>query len=219
VGQAISVARLAAIFGELEAQGAENINLVTGTHYTPQIIEALQRARAGGLGLPVVWNTSAYEEVATIRTLADQVDIWLADFRHVSPARSARYCDAPDYPAVAAAALETMAASGGAIIIRFLLFPGQLADAKRAVEMAFSLCGNAATYSLMSQYTPMPALGQRYPELARTVSDEKYDELINFTLDLGVTSSFMQEGACASRRFIPEFDLTGVRHEPHSICA
>jgi putative pyruvate formate lyase activating enzyme len=212
VKAAISVERLAQIFVELQAQGAENLNLITGTQYLPQIIKALDLASENGCSLPVVWNTSGYEEVETIELLSNYVDIWLTDFRYSSSAAAARYSDAPDYPQVAKAALRAMNASKAELIIRFLLLPGQLDEAKEAVTQAYRICGNRATYSLMNQYTPMPGIEQRFAELARTVTEQEYDELIDHTLDLGVTRSFMQEGTSASESFIPAFDLTGVLH-------
>jgi putative pyruvate formate lyase activating enzyme len=209
----ISVERLAQIFLELQTQGAENINLVTGTHYAPQIIEALRRARDEGLGLPVVWNTSTYENVETIEMLADHIDIWLADFRYASGELAERYSAARDYPRVAARALRQMhQATPGALIVRILLLPDHLADAKRALELSYEICGNAASYSLMSQYTPLPDIKGRYPELGCTVSADDYDSLVNFALDLGIRNSFMQVGDAASESFIPDFDLSGVLH-------
>jgi putative pyruvate formate lyase activating enzyme len=221
-GRELGIERLAAIFCELEAQGAHNINLVTPTHYVPQILAALDEARAAGLGLPIVYNTSGYENAETIALLRGYVDIFLTDYRYVSPALAARYSNAPRYPQAAQRALaamfdlvgeyaldkDSMLVSG--IIVRFLLLPGQVGEAQAAVSTVFSAYGNRVCYSLMNQYTPMPGVGERFPELARPVSEEEYDELIDFALDLGVTNSFMQEGGTAQESYIPPFDLTGV---------
>jgi len=113
VGKAVTVERLAQIFLELQRQGAHNINLVTPTHYVPQIIAALDRARAMGLRLPIVYNTSGYETVATIEALAGFVDVYLTDFKYAAPQLAVRYSNAPDYPAVALAALQAMYAQVG----------------------------------------------------------------------------------------------------------
>jgi putative pyruvate formate lyase activating enzyme len=221
-GRTLSINRLAAIFCELQAQGAHNINLVTPTHYLPQICAALDIARAAGLDLPIVYNTSGYEDADTIGTLHGYINATLFDYRYVSPALAARYSNTPGYPQAVVAALAAMfdlvgeyqlddagmLASG--IIVRFLLLPGYVREAQAAVETVFSAYKNKVCYSLMNQFTPMPAASQRFPELARPVSEQEYDQLIDFALDLGVTNSFMQEGGTAQASFIPPFDLTGV---------
>jgi putative pyruvate formate lyase activating enzyme len=224
VGAVISIERLAEIFSELQAQGAQNINLVTPTHYLPEIIAALELSRAAGLTIPIVYNTSGYERADVIAKLAGYVDIFLTDLRYTTPALAARYSSAPDYPAVATAALETMLqvtkpyqldALGilqSGIIVRFLLLPGYLAEAKQAVAKVFAICGNAVCYSLMNQFTPSAACSARFPELSCTVNNRDYNELIDFALNLGVgtDNSFIQEGGSAKESFIPAFDLTGV---------
>jgi putative pyruvate formate lyase activating enzyme len=222
-GKAITIEHLAQIFCELAGQGAHNINLVTPTHYVPQIIAALALAREQNMALPVVYNTSGYETVATINALAGVVDIYLTDFKYASATLAARYSHAPDYPQMALAALEAMVEQVGeyalgfggdgilqrGVIVRHLLLPGHLADAKTAVRRVFDTVGNRVCYSLMNQYTPMPQV-QGFPALGRTVSEDEYNELINFALDLGIKHSFMQEGGTATESYIPPFDLTGV---------
>ena len=220
-GKAVSVQRLAELFLELEGQGAHNINLVTPTHYVPQVIEAVSLARAASMSLPIVYNTSGYESLATLELLAGVADIYLTDFKYASAALAARYSNAPDYPQVALAALKAMVTQVGeyrvddagimrsGVIVRHLMLPGLLADSQAVIAQAFKAVGNAVCYSLMNQYTPMPACAH-YPELAATVTEAEYGELVAFALDLGVTHSFMQEGGTASESFIPAFDLTGV---------
>jgi putative pyruvate formate lyase activating enzyme len=222
-GTNISVGRLAEIFCELQAQGAHNINLVTPTQFVPHIRAALDSARCMGLALPIVYNTSGYERSETIAALTGAVDIFLTDFRYVTAELAARYSAAPDYPQAARAALRTMLRVAGSyelddagilergVIVRFLLLPGQLEEAKQAVSTVFRLCGNSVCYSLMSQFTPMPTTRVHYPELSRTVRTDEYDELVDFALNLGITNSFMQEGEAALESFIPAFDLTGVQ--------
>jgi putative pyruvate formate lyase activating enzyme len=215
-GQAVAVERLAELFLDLQQQGAHNINLVTPTHYRPQIIAALDLARVAGLTLPVVYNTSGYETVAAIEALADYVDAYLTDFKYASSEPAARYSAAPDYPDVASAALRAMIAQTGeytvddagilrrGVLVRHLLLPGQVADSKAVVDAVFSAHGNAVCFSLMNQYTPMPGAGV-CPELQRPVSALEYDELIDYALDLGVTNSFMQQGGTVGESFIPPF--------------
>ncbi|MDR1185695.1 MAG: radical SAM protein [Coriobacteriales bacterium] len=175
VGRAITVERLAAIFSELAEQGAHNINLVTPTHYVPQILVALEMARERGTTLPVVYNTSGYEALPTLTRLAGLVDIYLTDFKYASAALATRYSQAPDYPAVALKALQAMveqtSEAGGyvldeagilqtGVVVRHLMLPGQLEDSKAVLEMAYDAVGNQVCYSLMNQYTPMSHLEQ-----------------------------------------------------------
>jgi len=227
-GKDITVERLARIFLELQNQGALNINLVTPTHYRLQIAEALRRAKGEGLRLPVVYNTSGYETVASIRALEGLVDVFLTDFKYVSPALARRLSAAPDYFEVASAALEAMVEqvgpytlsetadeSGGCpplargVIVRHLMLPGQLDDSKAVVRHVFGHFGDDVCLSLMNQYTPR-RYDAAFRDLSREVTEEEYSELIDFALELGVVNSFMQEGGTAEESFIPAFDATGV---------
>jgi putative pyruvate formate lyase activating enzyme len=223
VGKVISTERLAQIFLELQEQQAHNINLVTPTHYVPQIIEAIATARTSGLILPIVYNTSGYETVETIELLAGTIDIYLTDYKYASPELAARYSNAPDYPEIALKALRAMVEQVGeyndpettpvhllksGVIVRHLLLPTHLEDSKAALNIVYNAVANKVCYSLMNQYTPInPA---PFPELQQTVSERDYDALIDYALDLGIIHSFMQEGGTAEESFIPAFDLKGV---------
>jgi len=221
-GEEVSGGRLAEMFLELQDQGAHNINLVTPTQYAPQITTAIHAARKMGLVLPVVYNTSGYETLEAIRQLSGVVDIYLTDFKYASCELAARYSSAPDYPDIAIQALKAMVEQVGGyrvdttqimqsgVIVRHLMLPGQLEDSIAVLQQVFNAVGNAVCYSLMNQFTPMPRCSS-YPEIAGTVAEEEYSELIDFALDLGITNSFMQEGGTALESFIPPFDLTGVR--------
>ncbi|MCL2150659.1 MAG: radical SAM protein [Coriobacteriia bacterium] len=218
----IDTVRLSEIFLELACQGAHNINLVTGTQYTIQIIEALQAARAAGFDLPVIWNSSGYEDVATLSLLAGNVDAYLLDYRYSSSGLAAHYSTAPDYPVVAAAALAACLGQVGefrldesgllvsGVIVRFLLLPGQLEDAIKSVDKVFYLAGNAVCYSLLSQFTPFPGLADTYPELNGPIRGWDYDVLVDHVLNLGIKHSFMQAFDSAASSYTPAFDLTGV---------
>lgn len=220
VGRAITVERLAEIFLELAEQGAANINLVTPTHYTPEIIQAVCLARAQGLQLPIVYNCGGYEKVETLRQLQGIVDVYLTDFKYSQAEPAARYSGAPDYPQVAVAALEEMVRQTGApvfdqngllcrgVIVRHLLLPGWLENAKGVVRQVFERYGNQVYLSLMSQYTPLPQI-KPWPELDRTVPQEEYEELLDYAIGLGVENAFIQEGEAASESFIPAFDYQG----------
>ena len=220
-GKSITVQRLAEIFLEQQERGAHNLNLVTGDHYIPQILAALTEAKTGGFHLPVVWNCSGYQSVDSLRLLEGFVDIWLTDFKYLSPERAERYSRARDYPEVAWAAAEEMFrqqpkacfdAEGimqKGLIFRHLLLPGGLEDGKNVLQKLFSRFGNRVWYSLMSQYTPMPDLDE-YQELQRRVTGAEYDELVDFCVDLGMENAFVQEGEAAEESFIPAFDGEGV---------
>ncbi len=220
-GKEISIPRLAEIFFELQEKGAWNINLVTPTHYVPQIKEALIMAKKAGLQLPVVYNCGGYEQVESLKTLRGLVDVYLPDFKYFSPQVAEAYSNAPDYPQVAKAAMKEMFQQVGlpvfdgegrmtkGVIVRHLTLPGQLADSKRILATLFKRYGNQIFYSIMNQFTPLSGL-ERYPELNRRVSAEEYDELIDFAVELGIENGFIQEGGTAEESFIPSFDGEGI---------
>ena len=221
-GETVSVERLAEIFRELENQGAHNINLVTPTMFSPQINAALTLAKAHGLHIPVVYNTSGYELPEALAVIAPQINVYLPDFKYLSPELSARYSHAADYPDFAKASLAMMAARLGSarfdesgmmtrgIIVRHLLLPGQLRESMRVLDYLYGEYGNSIYYSLMSQYTPLPTLPETYPELRRRVTTYEYQKLIDHACSLGITNGFIQDGRSAKESFIPAFNGEGV---------
>ena len=220
-GKEITIERLADIFLELQAKGALNINLVTPTHYTLQIIRAVKLAKEKGLKLPIVYNTSSYEKVETIKLLAEIVDIWLPDFKYMDNTAAARYSKAADYVQYAQAAIDEMVRQQPqcvfgddgiiqkGVIVRHLVLPGQLQGAKDAIEYLYNKYGDSIFISIMSQYTPCTDLSD-YPEINRKISQEEYDEVVDYAVEIGVENGFLQEGESASESFIPPFDLEGV---------
>ena len=220
-GKEITVERLADIFLELQAKGALNINLVTPTHYTLQIIQAVKLAKAKGLKLPIVYNTSSYEKVETIKLLAETVDIWLPDFKYMDNAAAARYSKAADYVQYAQAAIDEMVRQQPqcvfdddgiiqkGVIVRHLVLPGQVQAAKDAIEYLYNKYGDSIFISIMSQYTPCTDLAD-YPEINRKITQDEYDEVVDRAVEIGVENGFLQEGESASESFIPPFDLEGV---------
>ena len=209
-GADISVARLARIFLELQGKGALNINLVTATHYAPHVLEALRQARAQGLRLPVVWNTSGYETVETVRLVAPYVQTFLTDFRYTDPETARAYSHAPDYPHVARAALDEMVRGDADVIVRILALPGHIDEAKDAVRYLYETYGDRVVLSMMSQYTPAGSHPE-HPELDRRVSPEEFEELLGFADAIGCDEYFWQEGDAAQESFIPDFySLEGV---------
>lgn len=220
-GKQISEERLAEIFLELQEKSANNINLVTPTHYVPQIIRALTLAKQQGLGIPVVYNTSAYENVSTLKQLEGLVDIYLPDLKYVSPAASARYSNAPDYFEKASAALAEMFRQAGpprfdsrsmmrrGMIVRHLMLPSLGKDSKAVIRYLYRTFGDEIYISLLNQYTPLPQVAG-FPEINRRITQREYDALVDYALELGVTNGFIQEGGTAKESFIPDFDHTGV---------
>ncbi|MGN1166391.1 MAG: radical SAM protein [Lachnospiraceae bacterium] len=223
VGKAVDVSRLAEIFLELQEKGAANINLVTPTHFVPQIIRALKIAKAKGLKLPIVYNTSGYEKVNTLKMLEGYVDIYLPDFKYLDREHAKRYSKAEDYPDVVKTAIAEMVQQTGTpefddqgmmtkgVIVRHLLLPGCLKDAKRIVGYLYDTYGNDIYMSLMNQYTPLETLdNENFPELSKKVSERSYERLVDYAIELGVEQAFIQEGDTARESYIPAFTLEGV---------
>lgn len=220
-GRVVSRERLAEIFLALEAAGAYNINLVTPTHYAHLLPEVIDLARRAGLTLPIVYNSSGYERVETLRRLAGYIDIYLPDLKYMDPALAERYAGAPDYPEVARAALSEMVAQcpsptfdeagmmTGGVIVRHLMLPSAYRNSHDAVKY-LATYGNRIYVSLMNQYTPMPGIAARFPELGSPVREKDYRRLVAYAVRLGIEQAYVQEGGTASESFIPPFDLTGL---------
>lgn len=220
VGKPISVERLAEIFLELQEQGAWNINLVTAGHFIPSVIRSLNLAKRQGLRIPVVYNTSGYEKVDTLKKLEGYIDIYLPDLKYVDTALAEKYSFAPDYPKVAKAALDEMVRQVGVaqfegeqmkkgVIVRHLVLPGQSEASREVIRYLYETYGDRIFISILNQYTPMPYL-ERYPELNRKITDEEYDEVVDYAISIGVENGFIQEGDTAQESFIPEFDIMGI---------
>lgn len=218
VGKEISVGYLAEKFLDLQQQGANNINLVTAGHFVPQVIQALEKAKAGGLYIPVVYNTGSYEHVETIKRLEGYVDIYLPDFKYMEEALAEKYSHARDYPAVAKAAIAEMVHQTGAAringetglmergtIVRHLVLPGQTEDSKKILYYLYQTYGDTIFLSIMNQFTPLAPLVD-YPEINRRLTDAEYDEVVDYAIEIGVENGFIQEGETAKESFIPSFD-------------
>ena len=220
-GKEITTEHLADIMLRLQREGALNINLVTPTHYALQIIEAVKIARQRGLNLPIVYNTSGYENVRTVKLLKDTVDVWLPDFKYIDDEKAVRYSNAPGYTEIAKRALDEMVSQQGecvldkdgviqkGVIVRHLVMPGGVGDAKKITRYLHRRYGDKIYISLMSQYTPCTDLSL-YPEIDRKVTAAEYDEVVDFAVDIGVENGFIQDGERASESFIPPFNLEGV---------
>ena len=220
-GKVISKERLSDIFIELADKGANNINLVTPGQYIPDIVWAVNDAKSRGMKLPIIYNTSGYENVTELKLLEGIVDVYLPDFKYMDSTLSARYSRAKDYPSVAKQALSEMVRqqpdvviddSTGLIqkgvIVRQLLLPGHVNDAKAVLKYLYDTYHDHVYISMMSQFTPIAL--KDYPEINRTVTKREYERLVNYALEIGITNAFIQEGDVAKDSFIPAFDCEGV---------
>ena len=220
-GKVISKERLSDIFIELAGKGANNINLVTPGQYIPDIVWAVNDARRRGMELPIVYNTSGYEDAKELKLLEGIVDVYLPDFKYMDSALSAKYSRAKDYPSVAKQALSEMVrqqprvviddATGliqKGVIVRQLLLPGHVNDAKAILKYLHDTYQNSIYISMMSQFTPIAL--KDYPEINRTVTGREYERLIDYAIKIGITNAFIQEGDVAKDSFIPAFDCEGV---------
>ena len=221
VGKVISKERLSDIFMELADKGANNINLVTPGQYIPDIVWAVNDAKSRGMKLPIIYNTSGYENVTELKLLEGIVDVYLPDFKYMDSTLSARYSRAKDYPSVAKQALSEMVRqqpdvviddSTGLIqkgvIVRQLLLPGHVNDAKAVLKYLYDTYHDHVYISMMSQFTPIAL--KDYPEINRTVTRREYERLVDYALEIGITNAFIQEGDVAKDSFIPAFDCEGV---------
>ena len=217
-GKPVSEQRLWEICEELIAQGAHNINFVTPTHYAHTVAGLLGRHTPG---VPVVWNSAGYERVETLRALEGKVQIYLPDFKYPDGAGATRYSAAPDYPQVAEAAIREMVRQTGAyrldenglmtrgVIIRHLLLPGRLAQAKQVMDwVAGEFAPGTVLFSLMSQYAPWGRAAD-FPEIDRTLRQSEARAARQYMENVGL-DGFVQETDSASREYTPAFDLTGV---------
>lgn len=220
-GKVISKERLSDIFMELADKGANNINLVTPGQYIPDIVWAVNDAKSRGMKLPIIYNTSGYENVTELKLLECIVDVYLPDFKYMDSTLSARYSRAKDYPSVAKQALSEMVrqqpdvviddATGliqKGVIVRQLLLPGHVNDAKAVLKYLYDTYHDHVYISMMSQFTPIAL--KDYPEINRTVTRREYERLVDYALEIGITNAFIQEGDVAKDSFIPAFDCEGV---------
>jgi len=220
-GRIISEKELAQYFLELQKQGAANINLVTPTHFVPHIIYALEQAKNLGLNIPIVYNSSGYENTDTIEMLRGYVDIFLPDFKYFSYELATTYSYAPLYRLHALSTISKMLSLAGeatfnasgimqkGVLVRHMLLPGHLEDSKKVLNELHHNFGNDLYVSLMSQYTPMPQ-NNTFRHLDHRVKKSDYEKLIAYALDLGFTHGFVQEGKSASHSFIPDFFDQGI---------
>ena len=201
--------------------GAQNINLVSPTQYAPALARLLRRWKPP---VPVVYNTGGYERLETLRQLEGLIDIYLPDFKYMSPVLSKKYSHAPDYAEVAKAAIAEMVRQTGkavfvngdednlilsGTIVRHLTLPGCMADSMQILKYLHETYGDMIYISIMNQFTPLSNL-EKYPELNRRITDEEYETLVDYAIEIGIENGFIQEGNTAEESFIPAFDCEGV---------
>lgn len=210
-GREISPKELADVFRELEDKGADNINLVTPTHYVDKIAEAFAIYRPK---IPVVYNTHGYEKISTLEIADTFTDIYLPDLKFIDPFLAERYTGRADYPDYALPAVEFMAQkpkklSGdgkllSGCIVRHLMLPLASYDSVKVVEFVAGLPEDTY-FSLMRQYTPFGE-ADKFPELKRKVTAREYDKVLNRVRELGLTNVFLQDEESAETSFIPKWD-------------
>lgn len=229
-GKIISKERLCDIFLELQDKKANNINLVTPTHFIPQIKEALIMAKHQGLSIPIVYNSGGYEKVESLRLLDGLIDVYLPDCKYFSPELSKKYSHCEDYFSYASQAIAEMVRQTGSavfsgsedddaysdnnlitrgVIVRHLLLPGCLEDSKKVISHLHQTFGNRIYISIMNQYTPLPHV-RAYPGLNRRVTDTEYEALIDYAIEIGVENGFIQGEQTSEESFIPPFDYEGI---------
>lgn len=218
VGKEISTHSLQSIFYDLIDKGADNINLVTPTHFVPVIADALSKEK---LPVPVIYNTSSYENTETLKLLDGLIDIYLPDLKYMKSGIARAFSNAPDYPERAVSAIKEMYRQTGdcvfddegmlqkGVIIRHLVLPGYLENTYDVIDAVCEHFSEGILFSLMSQYTP-PERKLKYPSLNRRLTEEEYEKAVDYMYLCGIENGFLQELSSAKEEYTPAFDLTGV---------
>lgn len=216
-GKEISVDRFKEICLELQKMGATNINLVTPTHFVPLIIEGIRLAKKEGLIIPIVYNSSGYENVDTIKMLDGIVDVYMPDFKYYSDEYATMYSKCNNYFEYASLALQEMVRQKGScifdkygnmisgVLVRHLLLPRMEEDSKKILKYLHDSYGDKIYISIMNQYTPVRKC--EYTALNEKISPEVYENVIDYAWDIGIRNAFVQEEGTQSESFIPDFDL------------
>ena len=217
IGNTVTIEEFASICIELQNSEVHNINLVTPTPYIPLIKEGLILAKEKGLKIPIVYNTSGYEKVESLKELEGLIDIYLPDFKYYDNSLGKKFSKVDNYFEFACSALKEMYRQVGkpifkdgimtkGVIVRHLLLPTHIDDSKKVIKYLYDTYKDNIYISIMSQYPPVRNINQ-YDELNYKVAESEYDELIDYACDLGVKNAFMQEGDTAKDSFIPDFNI------------
>jgi len=220
-GKEITINKLSEIMLNLQNKNAHNINLVTPTHYVPQIIEAIKIARKKGLNIPIIYNTSGYERKETIKLLDGYIDIYLTDMKYYDDKYAKEYSKATNYFNHAKEALDEMYKQIGnpkiskngimekGIIVRHLILPELIDDSKKIINYLYKTYKDDIYLSIMNQYTPLENV-KNHSSLNRIITKDEYDEVINYAVSLGIENAFIQEGETQKESFIPSFNNEGI---------
>ena len=215
IGKEISIEKLSDICLNLQKEGANNINLVTPTHYIPLIKEALLKAKNKGLTIPIIYNTSGYEKVSSLKLLEGLIDIYIPDLKYKNEILGKKYSNAPDYFNITTKAIKEMYRQVGkpkfskegimqkGLIVRHLAIPENEKDSKEILSYLYNTYKNNIYISLMNQYTPIKKT--KYNELNRKLSKKEYYNLIDYAISLGIENCFVQEEGTQKKSFIPDF--------------
>lgn len=215
IGKEISIEKLSDICLNLQKEGANNINLVTPTHYIPLIKEALIKAKNKGLIIPIIYNTSGYEKVSSLKLLEGLIDIYIPDLKYKSETLSKKYSNATNYFNITKEAIKEMYRQVGkpkfskkgimqkGLIVRHLAMPENEKDSKEILSYLYNTYKNNIYISLMNQYTPIRKT--KYNELNRKLSKKEYYNLIDYAISLGIENCFVQEEGTQKKSFIPNF--------------
>lgn len=222
VGMEFTREELAEAFLRLQEKKASNINLVTAGHFVKQLVPVLESAKMKGLTIPVVYNTSGYETVESLRRLEGLVDIYLPDCKFYDSETAKQYAKAPDYFQLAKDAIAEMVRQVGepvfdeetgnmlkGVIVRHLILPGHTKDSMEIIKYLHETYGDIIYISILNQYTPM-GKWENFPNLNRRVTKREYEKVLGYALDLGVENAYIQEGETADQSFIPEFDCSFI---------
>ena len=218
-GKEITIKRFSEILLEQQERNAHNINLVTPTHYLPLIKKGIIMAKNKGLTIPIVYNSSSYECVDTIKMVNNLVDIYLADLKYYDDKYALKYSLAKNYFKYATMAISEMYKQVGSpiiengllkkgVVVRVLVLPGNGADAKKIIKYLYDTYNDNIYISIMKQYTPTEKY--IYNELNNKLGEEEYNEVVNYACDLGIINAFIQEGECQNESFIPNFNLDNI---------
>ncbi|OPY80670.1 MAG: Radical SAM superfamily protein [Syntrophorhabdus sp. PtaU1.Bin153] len=216
-GQRFTVEKLVETFLVLQRKGLHNINLVSPTPYVPLIGQAIEEGRKQGVSIPFVYNTHAYENVETLKTLDGLIDVYLPDFKYWNSGVAGRLSGAPDYPETARRAILEMKRQVGhltieqgivtrGLLVRHLVLPGNLAGSRQVLSWIGEHLGPETYISLMAQYNPLYRASE-YPMLKRRITEKEYDQLIDFLMNRGFENVFTQERESSSV-LVPDFEKT-----------
>ena len=223
-GIKLTIEELSDLFLRLQYDKATNINLVTPTPYSDYIIKSLNLSKSKGLNIPIVYNTSGYENKNIIKELNDYIDIYLTDFKYFNNEIGKKYSNVSDYVEIAKIALDEMYKSKNIIIIengimksgiivRVLVLPDHYEDSKKIIKYLYNTYGDNIYISILSQYTPNKKVldSNLYPELKNRIKHKKYNEIVNYALSLNIKNCYIQDFDVATESFIPDFRKSPIK--------